>query len=766
MENGKFGRISDPFKLAVYGESLLSKSVKGWIGVFTFAFVAQFAIDVWAWYHAWQYGAQSPWFSAIAATAMAGMILVFDRSVVIHDTQQSRWGWATLSSRLLVLMVLAFITAIPVELRIFEPEVDGKFHSQDTALVDDIRKLAISQEEDVYSQQIKAIREAKTQDSEQVVTSGDEDVENYETRRAVERQAISDRYATDKQALTDRYATDKAEINKQIQEKDLQMLDEIGGKYSGIKGDGARVKRMSEQKDKMYIQLKKLMQDESEKGKELSEVQLKERKDLSQDESAELTAFDQSTTAKVQEMQTGRDTTTKSTKKDRDERISALQIELTNKLNKVRAMNGEELSQEYGGDYQVSRGFLDRFRELRKIEEDDIYNQLIAWGVRLTLMGIGLIVFFLKVMGGKDFKGYYSLGVQMAHGQDEKTRDLAISFGYTDAESLYRLGLSPSSRKAWDAVRIQQAEVSEVIDQWYVEARRISSRKTGDLCLELAVLQGRLQATYQEKVGSLINELANIEAKLDVPVPIWPENLPHGDPREIRNSWAIKVEVLISWGWKDPREMITAGKQAAIRRPALLSDIQMRLTELEHKLFRIIRVTQEVELSEILFKRFSFFRENIYPVLLELREVEQAMQAGGVKAMLPRPRVLQDDGKLDEIWRVTPVELKKLGWGPTVEVEEEIPTEAVLGKHPQLRMFDSVPDNALVPQLDDVDRLVEEDTAELGIVDPNKADEESSSEPGFSEVEDKFFGSNPAETDSNTDSPDNQELEEGDPKEV
>lgn len=553
------------FGLRVYGESLMTSGVRTWMNSFGVILLVQMMFDVWAWDRAFSYGLHNmPWYGLPLALAvgLATVILLFDRAVITADTSASKWAMWSLFGRFVVLCLIAGLTAIPVELSIFESEIDQRFDHEEKIKLDALRTTAIDAEQAKYDAtpsgliaeaQIKydgdgtpakpgLIAEAKGRvapGATQARTDAEQALEVYKTKRETDRHAKVG-------PLEEEVARLKAEVAAQQNRYDGETTGKGGTRRYGV-GSVAR--------DQM-TQLRKLQGDLTTAQNTLTAMQ----------NSPDLQAFDRETTTEIARLQAAiggnaakvqgeADGKVADLITERDTEVARLRKERDDKVDALRIMDGEELANTRGGEWKMSRGFMDRLRELDEITDEDPTSSWVVWGCRLVMILIGLIILILKLLAKGDFADYYSRNLQMAHGEDPELLKVARAKGYTDDAVRKALGYDYRTKDQLHALLLARIAYGAAYRLWlqFLQSICVPADVTG-LCLSRQEVKTRLKAKWQEVMEPKGEEVAKAEAKLReiaIPVPVWPEIL-GPNPGALIRPWDPSSDELIGAGWKDP----------------------------------------------------------------------------------------------------------------------------------------------------------------------------------------------------------------------
>lgn len=602
----------DPLRLRVYGETLLTERVKLELGAFTALLLAQFAFDLWAWSNAWSYAGTTAVTITMLSMVFATVILIVDRAIIVVDVSQVRSKLGLAFTRGALLILLACITAVPVELRIFQPEIEQVIANEEKVAVDAIREKAKAYETELATRQKDTTAAALTGSPDAVVQ-----------RRAQEREAI-----------VAQQKSDRADITKRLSAKSTELVRETAGKGpSGRRGDGVTTAAMRKQ--------------EADIRKELSDFDKAAREQLRE--------FDRET----ERMRT------EAVKSGTDE-LSRRDTALDEKLHAVEAMPAAELAAAYGGEWQKSRGFLERYRTLLDLIDADPKNSLIAWGCRLIMIVLGLTILFAKpVMSSDETVAYFSLMAQAAGG-NERAKKLVKLQGYGVNDRVHKLGWTQEVQRLHERMSQAQIAVRNAVTAFEAEMERLCEPPGDGLCLSRDRLEIDAGRAWLASVQPKVDALEAVEAQFErfgVDIPAWPTDWTVRDPRRSgERPWNLgDAELNVRYGWVNPQEAIRRITSARHIARAWMSELGPLLEEMENQTLRLIHENPEAEIEEIEHDRRQFVLTRLNPVVNELSEALAALQAAR-QPVPPWPEALGDAKKRREVWRANLDVLEDYGW--------------------------------------------------------------------------------------------------------
>lgn len=613
--------------LKVYGDSLCTTRVASEMTALAVVLVLQFVIDWWAWDRVWSYGLPLwSWFWPLMLSLILAMgILLFDRSIVIADTSRSRWQLLPLAGRFVLLFVIALLTAIPVELSVFEGDIETKIALREQAGINSIREQALTEETAKYDQRIADAKKAWGENAGDLVTRGQNDINEFTEGRKAQREIL--------QADADNKA--------------LEARKEAAGKgLSGKYGTNQAYKAMQNQADYAAVAL---------------------------------AAFDAETQLLLGGLRTARDAKRDDAVQKGGESVAALMKEKDETLAKVRAMDPAPLAKQYGGrwekqedgpdkfvvtEWKSSRGLRARWTTLQEMAAEDPSTRVMVWGCRLVMIILGILVLGLKLMASEEFRYYYSFSVQGACAKDAGTEEIAMSVGYAaDRAKRAGLGFLPRVRDDLEEVLKAQRDLAQAFHRFRDEMARLAQERAERLASTLAEIRSDLHEQWREQVQPAIFHLAEIEERCTlqgIEVPTWPTQL-RTDPRDLEDPWKVSKDQLVELGWEDPEPARTSFQQRLAQLTVWRMQVDDELIIMENELGRYLLANPGVTEREIRVRfesdRRNSWRNRILPTLRKIRELEEEARMIGVG--LPRWQTQNPE----EAWRLPdPETLRKLGW--------------------------------------------------------------------------------------------------------
>ena len=357
-------------------EDLATPLVLAWWQRFTIAIAAQATVDWIAWFFAMLYAMNSNVLAAVMATAIVVGVIQLDLSIITADDfEVNRWRkWGSLLFRIAFTIVIAGITAKPIELRWLEGEIENRLEKEQDAQIDAIREKAINTEKARIDAEATEVQTQLSNDASATVANADKDLNNY----------VSDRAAARTQMLESQ-AAKRASLEKQLKDKsDMAALEAAGKGPSGKYGNGPALETIRKQ-----------------------EAEAKEALDKFESEAATQVAnFDQITQGKLVQLRAARDNATSAGQSQLKNRLDDLRKQRREKVEELRLMSPEKLAKLYGGSYKKSFGFLARYETLEKMREEKTEVDNVVWTCRVIMCVMGFLILGLATSAPTEFKRY------------------------------------------------------------------------------------------------------------------------------------------------------------------------------------------------------------------------------------------------------------------------------------------------------------------------------------------------------------------------
>jgi len=612
--------LSRLFRLDVYGDSLKTPRVASELDVFAAILFFQLIVDFWAWRNAWDvslpdsgipipgteefvsstqtdYGTEE--FSKylvlkitpiILGLIFALAILLVDRSIIVADTTTQKPNKATpkgfslqsgtksLIARVLLIGLISAVTAVPVELSIFKPEIESRIDGEEKKAIDEIRERGIKTERERSEKEIGAATSASQ-------TSLD---------------ALTIEQNLKRTQLKETLDKERAPLTEAVARFDSQASYEaVGNGRSKMAGAGPIYKELLRQGELARARLDKFNLDAAARTDRLNE-QLEAEK-LRQEGI-------------------------------RDTRLGDERGDLKNKIDHIRTMPPQEVAALYGGTWKQPRGFLARYAALQKVTSESWSQRAIAWGCRIVMVLFGIIVLTLKLQASEEFKRYCSFSAQVSGGQPQ-ARNMAEGMGYTLSEEY---GLDAASRDQLFGHTEKVMAISERLDDFQKQIF-INCRKRGHgLCEPYNQIVAILHHTWVESVQPELDGLTRYEHGMKlagIGIPAWPAHIRKGqDPRGRKALWDITAQELeTTYGWENPNPTIMQTREAANELPTLQAKLQEALSSYRAHELRLVVANPLIARLTLINERSQYWERIIQPILSRLGVLERSLESYGIK---------------------------------------------------------------------------------------------------------------------------------------
>lgn len=650
---------ADPFGFKEYGESLMTEKTRRNMKRFAWILAIQFVIDFVAWGRVGAYGFPRETMGILAhiaamvfiGLAFAMAILLFDVTVVTLDTRRSRSSLWPLLGRAVILFAISFVTAIPVELTLYEPAITRRLEGRQKVAVDAIRAKAIAEEEASFAKKIASSENELVKISEGY-TLLKKRVAEYLAERASQRKQVEEQRKAGADSLQKSIDDQRKAVNEE--------MDGSGG--SGHRGKA----KIAEFKEALLTKL------------------VGDKRQYDADSASTLAKFDAESADGVKAREGALTRKSKDDESVGKTQLAAIRSQKDQTIAGLRSMPAEELSQKYGGDWKKSFDFLTRYRELASMAEEDPLIRWSVWGCRLVLIALGLLILLLKAMAPEEMKCYFSFVAQAANGERSDVVRQAEVAGYHDANARKALGFSIKYRDLLQALGSARRKLAEAYARWCQQVQTLASRidSTTSHHYHLEVLHSMAHdAWVKRERGDSVMECALTLEKVEekcrlngLALPPWPEEL-GVDPRMISKPWNISEDDAILYGWSDPKPVLLLQKSSK------LADARHRLVQAYIYFCSIMMYwCQERNPKGAPAKILPLFyvalaeqwRAYVMPAILYLEKVEQECRSAGM-AMPSWPAELGSDPRtLEQPWQPSPEELKKLGWTDPTSAGDDI----------------------------------------------------------------------------------------------
>lgn len=623
----------DLFQLRCWGEKgevLLTRRGENYLLFTAIMLLLAACFELFAWFQGWMYSLENTSLALMMAIIFTMAVVIYDRNLLTADTRLARnpnagiripWlGWrigvsrfgGSMLLRLFFLLMIAYINAIPFELRFFRNEIEHRLDQTENASVDQIRARAVESERNRLERELSVT---------QTRANG-----SLETLRAQQTAA--------RQALERAQGDQRQQMQQGVDRTADQAIDEVrnGGRGRGrARGAGTVYDSLMSQRAQQNAELGRFNQGSQDA-----------LRSLDQQHGQVLRAEQERLQSQV------------------DDQRGAVE----RRLSEIRTMPRERLAAEFGGQYTQPRGFLARLNVLNAMQRESADVREKVLGLRLVIMLFGLLFLGLKLMMPDCLQKYFSLGEQAAVGNPEAQRHVEI-MGYTDFS---KFAMSPEKRDlTTDFYKICYEAHAKLID-FERFTFEVASRKDGaGTYLKFSEISAGLRRQWIDETQPAINKLAahtHLMQELGAMPPSWPLELNGGiDPRGIQfRPWEVTPALLTTrFGWMDP--------EPETKR---LEGVRDTLLNLRRDLARIVAEARQsfIELAagrktllEMKRERIQLWRDKVVPILDKMSRCEEELRRSNRvippwSPEIPDPR----EGLEDRICEIDKAELDRLGW--------------------------------------------------------------------------------------------------------
>lgn len=343
----------------------MPRAVQAQVGFGALLLAIQFCLDVLAWCIGlkWVFvPAIGPagWLLVVAfAVLLASIIAIFERFVLTADLGRGPKGLFQpgIIVRVLVVVLFASVTSVPVELMVFHDVVQGR---------------------------IDADRQAQREGARQVLRGDHQkSLAALEEEEAGARKRLQAEIPPVVEELPDlaRFEAREQKLEDELEATRVRLREEELG-YGATAGKGPRWNRANVKRQAVEEQLAKLRADRDVEVREKRESNRKAQEARAERFSAELVKL--------------------------STRFDARRQPLQDRLAGVDALGDDELQLATRRTFDVPDGFARRWKELQQLEEETPAFAWTKWAVRLLFISFGLLVLTTKALFSPSTRAYYA----------------------------------------------------------------------------------------------------------------------------------------------------------------------------------------------------------------------------------------------------------------------------------------------------------------------------------------------------------------------
>lgn len=345
----------------------MPRTVQAQVGFAALLMGVQFCMDFLAWTLGFRWvfvNALGPagWgLTFLFAFLISGIIIIFERFVVTADVENRKRHLLlspAILMRVLVVVIFATVTAIPVELLVFNDVIQGRLNGE-----------------------VQGIRESARQ---QLRSDFKKDIADLETEEGISRKRVKDEEPGTKleEVATPKFDTQIKELQTKIEAVTIDLRQEEKGWRSGESGKGPQWWRLHDQKEALEGQLE--------------EVKNQRKAELERLTTANRAAESSGADRHFQELQRISD------------RYEPRKRTLEQKLRDVDRMTDEDLKRATKKEFAVVDGFARRWKIMNDLEKEDPLYSLAKYAVRVLFVSFGLLVLTTKALFNRPTKLYFA----------------------------------------------------------------------------------------------------------------------------------------------------------------------------------------------------------------------------------------------------------------------------------------------------------------------------------------------------------------------
>lgn len=345
----------------------MPRTVQAQVGFGVLLMIVQFCIDMLAWTlgFRWVFVNAMGWpgwgLAVLFAFLIALIIIIFERFVLAADVYGSKVPLflnPAILMRVVVVVLFATVTAIPVELMVFNDVIQGRLNGE-----------------------LQGVRESARQ---QLRGDIHKDIEDVATEEGKSRTRLKEETPPVKLESLEVPQHDAriAELDKQLNGTLAELTQEEKGWRSGQKGKGPKWFRLNDERLGLEREIAEA------KAARQAEVDRRTESNRKSEEISTKRHFDE--LAKI------------------SDRYDPRKRELEKKLRDVDRMTDDELKRATKREFAVVDGFARRWKILNDLEKEDALFNLTKWAVRGLFIAFGLLVLTTKALFNRPTKAYYA----------------------------------------------------------------------------------------------------------------------------------------------------------------------------------------------------------------------------------------------------------------------------------------------------------------------------------------------------------------------
>lgn len=346
----------------------MPRTVQAQVGFGALLMGVQFCLDMLAWIlgFRWVFVNAMGWpgwgLAFLFAFLISLIILIFERFVLTADVHAKKLPLflnPAILMRVMVVVLFASVTAIPVEMLVFHDVIQGRLAGE-----------------------LQGVREGARQ---QLRGDFKKDLEDVATEEGAARKRVKDEAPqVDLEDLATPQLDQKIkDLQTQLNQTAIDLREEDAGWRSGVAGQGRKYLRLKDEKealDKAVADAKALRAGEIERR---TDTNRKSQVAGADRHFQELTRI--------------------------SERYEPRKRELEKKMRDVDRMTDDDLRLATKREFKVVDGFARRWKIMNDLEKEDPIFGTTKWAVRILFVAFGLLVLTTKALFNRPTKAYYAL---------------------------------------------------------------------------------------------------------------------------------------------------------------------------------------------------------------------------------------------------------------------------------------------------------------------------------------------------------------------
>lgn len=345
----------------------MPRTVQAQVGFGALLMGVQFCLDMLAWILGFRWvfvNAMGPggWVLAVLfALLISSIIAIFERFVLTADVYGRKLPLflnPAILMRVAVVVLFASVTAIPVEMLVFNDVIQGRLNGE-----------------------LQGVREGARQ---QLRTDFKQDMEGIAGEEGAARKRVKDE--TPPVPLESLATPEMDERIKALQEQlnrtAIDLREEDAGWRSGKKGKGRQYLRLQDEKS----QLEQAVLD----AKAARQTEIDKRADNNRKATAASAEMHFKELSRI------------------SDRYDPHKRDLEKKLRRVDTMSDDELKRATRREFAVVDGFARRWKIMNDLEKEDPIFGVTKWAVRVLFVAFGLLVLTTKALFNRPTKAYFA----------------------------------------------------------------------------------------------------------------------------------------------------------------------------------------------------------------------------------------------------------------------------------------------------------------------------------------------------------------------